>query len=43
MSTGDQFIAALISSFFDIFVAIMLGVFNSILLPFIQSLFGVTA
>ncbi len=42
MSTGDQFIAALISSVFDILVAVMLGAFNSILLPLLQSIFGIT-
>jgi hypothetical protein len=40
MSTGDQFISALVSSFFDIVVAVMLGVFNAVVLPLLQAIPG---
>ncbi|MCB9854122.1 MAG: hypothetical protein H6818_00435 [Phycisphaerales bacterium] len=41
MSPGDQFIAALISSFFDVFVAVMLGAFNAVIVPILEALPGI--
>ncbi len=46
MSTGDQIISALVSSFFDVFVAIVLGAFNAVALPILQAIpaiFGITS
>lgn len=45
MSTGDQIISTLVSSLFDIFVAVILGSFNAVVLPILQSipgLFGIS-
>ncbi|HPF37748.1 MAG TPA: hypothetical protein P5081_22170 [Phycisphaerae bacterium] len=46
MSTGDQFVAALISSMFDVFTAVLLGAFNAVVLPILQAVpgfFGISA
>lgn len=40
MSTGDQVISALVSSFFDVFVAVVLGAFNAVVLPVLQAIPG---
>lgn len=40
MSTGDQIVEALIASFFDVFVSILLASFDAIVLPILQSMPG---
>lgn len=40
MSTGDQIISTLVSSFFDVFVAVVLGAFNAVLIPILQAIPG---
>ncbi|MCB9851969.1 MAG: hypothetical protein H6819_02645 [Phycisphaerales bacterium] len=41
MSTGDQIVSALVSSFFDVFVAVVLGAFEAVLLPILQAIPGI--
>lgn len=41
MSPGDQFIAALISSLFDVFVAVVLGAFEAVIVPILEALPGI--
>ncbi|HPF41128.1 MAG TPA: hypothetical protein P5081_18010 [Phycisphaerae bacterium] len=41
MSPGDQIIAAFISSFFDVFVAVLLGAFEAVVVPILGALPGV--
>lgn len=44
MSPGDQIIAAFISSFFDVFVAVLLGAFEAVVVPILNAvpaLFGI--